>query len=168
MRNLFGRNCQTVIKDIFFGKTGSQIDGSKELLNQIEIENYRLAKARKLLLDDAIDSNDYKIIKAECENKLLSLEAKLTGFSEKSYDLNDCIDKALINLSRLQIAYSEGNTTVKPSIIGSIYPEKLCFDGTGYRTAQINAAAQLIYLINSQLGAKKIGQNLIFQACPIR
>jgi hypothetical protein len=36
------------------------------------------------------------------------------------------------------------------------------------RTAKINEAAQLIYLINSKLGAKKIGQNLIFQACPIR
>ena len=30
------------------------------------------------------------------------------------------------------------------------------------------STTQLIYLINSQLGVKKIGQNLIFQACPIR
>lgn len=71
---------KVVIKDIFFQQTGSQAEGKKELLNQIQTENDRLAKARKLLLDDAIDSNDYKTIKAECENKLLSLEAKLTGF----------------------------------------------------------------------------------------
>ncbi len=155
---------KTVIKEIFFNQTGSQTDGRKELLNQIQAENDRLSKARKLLLDDAIDSNDYKLIKAECENKLLSLEAKLTGFSAKSYDLSDCIDKALTNLSRLQIAYSEGDTTVKRSIIGSIYPEKLCFDGTDYRTAKINEAAQLIYLINNKLEAKKNRTKLDFSS----
>ncbi len=159
---------KTVIKDIFYQQTGSQTDGRKELLNQIQAETDRLAKARRLLLDDAIDSSDYKLIKSECETKLLSLEAKLTGFSEKTYDLRDCIDKAITNLTSLQIAYSEGDTTAKRSVIDSIYPEKLCFDGMTYRTAKINEAAQLIYLINSQLGSKKIGQNLIFQACPIR
>lgn len=71
------------------------------------------------------------------------MDAKLTGFSAKSYDMSDCMDKALTNLSRLQIAYSEGDTTVKRSIIGSIYPAKPCFDGTDYRTAKINEARNL-------------------------
>jgi hypothetical protein len=48
------------------------------------------------------------------------------------------------------------------------YIRKVCFDGMTYRTARVNEEAHLIFLINSQLGAKKIGQNLIFQACPIR
>jgi site-specific DNA recombinase len=78
------------------------------------------------------------------------------------------LNKALTNLSRLQITYREGNTEEKRSIIGSIYPEKLCFDGIAYRTARVNEVANLIYLINSKLEAKKIGRNLIFQACPIR
>jgi len=138
------------------------------LLNQIQIENDRLAKARKLLLDDTIDANDYKTIKAECENKLLSLEAKLTGFGKTSFDFEGCLNKALHNLSRLQITYNEGNVEAKRGIIGSIYPEKVCFDGTAYRTARVNDVAHLIYLINNKLYAKKIGQNLIFQACPIR
>jgi len=72
-----------VIKDILYQQTGSQTDGRKELLNQIQAETDHLAKARKLLLDDAIDSNDYKLIKSECETKLLSLEAKLTGLVKK-------------------------------------------------------------------------------------
>jgi hypothetical protein len=39
------------------------------LLAQIEAENNRLSKARKLLLDDTIDSGDYKTTKMECEKK---------------------------------------------------------------------------------------------------
>jgi len=159
---------KTVVKDIFYQQTDFQSDGKRDLLNQIQIENDSLSKARRLLLDDSIDSNDYKNIKAECENKLLSLEAKLTGFGKTTFDLEACLNKALTNLSRLQMTYIEGNTEEKRIIIGSIYPEKLCFDGLAYRTAQVNEVANLIYLINRRLEAKKIGQNLIFQACPIR
>jgi hypothetical protein len=59
------------------------------------------------------------------------------------------------NLTRLQIVYSERDTTARRSITGSIYPEKTCFDGMTYRIAKINVAAQLIYLVNSQLCNKK-------------
>lgn len=164
----YNPNVGTAIKDIFNQQVGTLTDGRKELLAQIDTENNRLAKARKLLLDDAIDSADYKMIKMECEKKLLILEGKLTGFGKPAYDLDDCIDRALHTLSRLNITYLEADTTVKREIIGSIYPEKLCFDGNTYRTARINQAAYFIGLINSELGAKKIGQNLIFQVCPIR
>jgi site-specific DNA recombinase len=63
-----------VIKDIYSQQSGSQSNGRKELLDQIKTENNRLAKSCKLLLDDAIDSGDYKTIKMECEKKLLILE----------------------------------------------------------------------------------------------
>ena len=72
-------------------------DGRKELLTQIQTENDRLTKTRKLLLDDAIDTADYKTIKSECEKNLVMLEAKLTGFGKPTYDLNGCIDKALLH-----------------------------------------------------------------------
>jgi hypothetical protein len=39
---------------------------------------------------------------------------------------------------------AKGDTTAKRSIIGSIYPEKLCFDEATCRTAKINEATQLI------------------------
>lgn len=155
---------KAVVKDIFYQQTGSQAEGKKELLNQIQTENDRLAKARRLLLDDAIDSNDYKTIKAECESKLLSLEAKLTSFGKTAFNLDDCLDKALANLSRLQITYNEGDAAVKRRIIGSMYPEKLCFDGGAYRTARMNEAAHLIYLINNEVGSKKNRTKLDFSS----
>ena len=49
-----------VIRNVYSQQTGSQFEGRKELLNQIQAQNDTLAKARKLLLDDAIDSPDYK------------------------------------------------------------------------------------------------------------
>jgi site-specific DNA recombinase len=149
-----------VVRNIYRKQSGSQSDERKGLLDQIQAENERLTKARKLLLDDAIDSSDYKLLKSECESRLVVLEAKLTGYSKPKHNLDGCINKALNTLSQLNATYSQGDTAVKRSVIGSIYPEKLCFDGTTYRTARVNVAAELIYLINSKLGSKKNRTNL--------
>ncbi|MDB5008854.1 MAG: site-specific recombinase, invertase Pin [Mucilaginibacter sp.] len=136
-----------VIKDIFNQQTGSVSYRRKELLKQIQVENDRLSKARKLLLDDAIDSADYKVIKGECESKPLSLEAKLTGYSKAAYNLNLCIDKAILNLSRLNAIYMPHHKLgVKRNVISSIYPEKLCFDGTAYPTIKLRGPYSLILL----------------------
>ena len=153
-----------IVKDVYVQQNGSQSDGRKELLMQIQAENDRLSKARDLLLDDSIDSSDYKTIKAECEKRLMILEVKLTSFSKPSYDIEGCIDRALSTLSRLDSLYKNGDVAIKRSIIGSIYPEKLSFDGSAYRTASINEAARLIYLINSKIGAKKNRTKLDFSS----
>ncbi len=154
-----------VVRDMFNQKNSPHNDGRKELLNDIQAQNDKLAKARKLLLEDAIDSGDYKHIKTECEAKLMSLEAKLTGFSKpEALNVNTCIDRALTTLSKLPTLYNESETRVKRNIIGSIYPEKLCFDGLHYRTAQMNEAARLMFLINSKLGAKKNRTKLDFSS----
>ena len=154
-----------VVKDIFKQKTSPYNNRRKELLSDIQTENDKMAKARKLLLEDTIESGDYKLIKAECETKLLSLEAKLTGFGKpEALNLTTCIDKAVTTLSQLQMLYNVSDTGMKRNIIGSIYPEKLCFDGLHYRTAKINEAARLIFLINSELGVKKNRTKLDFSS----
>ncbi|GAA4924699.1 recombinase family protein [Mucilaginibacter defluvii] len=153
-----------VVKDLFTQQNGSQSGERKELLAKIQLENDRLTKARRLLLDDAIDTVDYKSIKDECERKLLTLESKLTDFSKPAYDLEECLDKALIALKSLQVRYLEGDTSKKRQLIGSMYPEKLCFDGNEYRTAKVNEAARLIYLINSKLDETKKRTKLDFSS----
>ncbi len=153
-----------IVKDIYSQQAGSQSEGRKELLQMIQVQNDTLTKARRLLLDDAIDSADYKSIKLECETKLLSLEAKLTGFGKQSFDLESSIEKAVSTLNRLDTIYKEADTVKKRILIGSIYPEKLCFDGCTYRTAKINEAVQLILLINSKLCAKKNRTKLDFSS----
>jgi site-specific DNA recombinase len=46
----------------------------------------------------------------------------------------------------------------KREIIGSIYPEKLIFDGFKYRTARLNEAIELIYSLDKGFSQNKNGQ----------
>ena len=46
----------------------------------------------------------------------------------------------------------------KREIIGSIYPEKLVFDGFNYRTDGLNEAVELIYKLGEGFSENKNGQ----------
>lgn len=92
-----------VVKDIFQKEVDTHSDQRKELSNLIQAENDCIAKALKLLLDDGIDTGDYKKIKQECESKIHSMESKLNDCRKPTFNIDECLDK------------------------------KLCFDGAGYR-----------------------------------
>src|SRR5690606_2828220 len=61
------------------------------------------------------------------------------------------LNKAIDNLYKLDILYQKGTTKEKRRIIGSIFPEKLIFDGSRYRTARVNAAIAIVLLIDQHL-----------------
>jgi site-specific DNA recombinase len=147
-----------VVGKAYKNYSSQQQNGSKLLVDEMKKINDRLTKARQLLLSEDIDPIDYRTIKMECEDKLMRLEAKLaetTTNTSTTIGIDKFIDTAVSTLSHLDIIYMEASVTRKREIIGSIYPEKLCFDGNGYRTARLNEAVRLIYQINNELGTIK-------------
>ena len=122
-------------------------------------------KARDLLLKDAIDAGDYKEIKQECESKIARLEAQLADQANQTTSpasIDKLLDKAFNAMIRIDVIYKDATVTDKRAIIGSIYPEKICFDGSQYRTARLNSVIQHIYQINSNLQKQKDGKSETF------
>jgi hypothetical protein len=65
--------------------------------------------------------------------------------------------KGLDNLIRLDQLYENGTIKEQREIVGSIFPENLCFNGEQYRTTRLNEAVRQIYLIESGLDQNKNG-----------
>jgi site-specific DNA recombinase len=61
----------------------------------------------------------------------------------------------LDNLSRLNEIYHDGTIIEKRQVIGSVYPEKLSFDGDRLRTTRINEAVRVIYTLDKALEEKE-------------
>ena len=59
----------------------------------------------------------------------------------------------------LDKSYLTGSTKKKRQIIGSIFPEKPCFDKKNSWTGRINEAVQLIYSLDKAFSENKNGQN---------
>ena len=96
---------------------------------------------------EEIDASDYKIFKKDCESEMKSLELQITNFSPKPEQIENLMEQALDRLSRLDILYDQGSTVQKREIISSVFPGKLTFDGSCYRTFRINEAVRLIYIM---------------------
>jgi len=148
-----------IIISVFKSKTNIQRTEAKQLSTQLEEANKRLSKTRNLLLAGDIEADDYRVIKSETEEKINRFEAKLAVSVKDTTDIEPLINTAISNISQLEILYTKGSVTQKRKIIGSMFPEKLTFDGFQYRTTRVNEAINLITLINKKLEVKKNGTN---------
>ena len=157
-----------VIISVYKAKTLVKQNELKLLKMQLEEANKRLAKARELLLCGDIEADDYRTIKAESEERINRLEAKLSTSVTDITNIEPLWDKAISNISQLDVLYENGTVTQKRKIIGSMFPENLTFDGFQHRTTRINEALNLIFLINSKYKAKKMGQIHHFWTCPMK
>ena len=148
---------QEVIISTFKSKTRLQRNEARQVTAQLEETNKRLSKARELLLAGDIEADDYRIIKSESEEKINRLEAKLTASITDTTNIGPLLEKAITNISQLDILYKNGSIVQKRKIIGSMFPENLTFDGFQYRTTRVNEAINLMCLIDSKLKGKKNG-----------
>ncbi len=146
-----------VISSTFKSKTRFQRNEVTQLSTQLDEANKRLSKARNLLLAGDIEADDYRTIKSETKEKIHRLEAKLTASVTETTDIEPLLNKAISNISQLDVLYSNGSITQKRKIISSMFPEKLTYDGFQYRTNRVNKAISIMWLIDKQLESKKNG-----------
>lgn len=132
-------------------------DEKKQIVQEIDKLNARLSVARNKLLSEIIDDEEYLEIKDECKTRLESLEEQLSkdGSDAKKINIEKSLDRALKYIENIPKMYSEGEINTRRGIIGSIFPEKLEFDGKTYRTARMNIIANYIFQINNELALKE-------------
>ena len=150
-----------VINEVYLAKTKNQKDELKNIKSELEQLSSRLTKARDLLLSGDLDGADYKEIKSESERKIAYLEGKALDLNTGTTSIAALLDKALDSLERLDTLYAEADTKRKREIIGSMYPEKLTFDGMSYRTSRLNEAVELIYKLGEGFSQNKRGQTSV-------
>ena len=102
------------------------------LIECLDKASDELANARKLLLSNEIEPSEYRSIKSDYEKKIAGLESRLMELSKESNNIEPLLNKAVATLSCLDKLYENADNIEKREIIGSIYPEKLVFDGFHY------------------------------------
>lgn len=125
----------------------------KQIAQEIDILKARLSVARNKLLSEIIDDEEYLEIKDECRKRIEGLEEQLSkdGSDAKKINIDKSLNRALKYIENIPKMYSEGEINTRRGIIGSIFPEKLEFDGKTYRTTRMNVIANYIFQINNGL-----------------
>jgi site-specific DNA recombinase len=149
------------VTDCYNNQTRSVREERKDLIHQINELTGRTDKARDLLLLDEIESGEFRRIKEECNEKITRLEARLNEVMVQNstlLDIRPIAEAAIKSLELLDKLYDDATIQGKRYLVGMLYPEKLTFDGVGCRTLKMNEGAEVIYLKNKELRAKKMGQ----------
>ena len=118
-------------------------------------------KIRKLRISDELDAEDYRAEKKECEEGISRLEAKLSGLLQQDH-FGPQLEKAYDLLSNIDLAYEINPIEWKRELIGSMFPEKLQFTGTCFRTARVNEVAEIMFNMGAAFSEIKMGQQKDF------
>jgi site-specific DNA recombinase len=100
-----------------------------------------------MMVDGEITAADYREIKGRYEPEIRQLAQKL----------NDQIKAACELLRNLRLYYTPAALPVKQKLIGSMFPEKLVFEKTNYRTIKLHPTVALICRPGEGLGEKRKG-----------
>lgn len=141
-----------IVAKLFIEYNKPYNDERRKIADEIDRLSKKMSNARNLLLTEVIDANDYRALKDEIEHSIKIAESKLNTISNKKMsqaNIEKLMDKAISSLSHLDTHYANMPTVKKRELIGSIFSEKIVFDGKDYRTPRVNEAARLICLINS-------------------
>jgi site-specific DNA recombinase len=121
------------------------------------------------MLNNDIDSSDFRLIKEQCNEKINRLEAQLNHLTAENaviLDTRPIAKQAIEGLRQLDKFYENAGVEGKRYLVGMLYPEKLTYSEEECRTTKMNEAAELIYLKNKKLQAKKKGQKSLLKTLP--
>lgn len=144
-----------VLTEAWNDQTNHLRNDRKQLLSQIKELEGKVSHIRDLLSSKQLDPSDFREMKAEYSAKLEKLEVRLSASNDELTNIEPLLNKGLNNLLKLDFAYESAEIGKKREVIGSMFPEKLIFDGVTVRTARVNEAAQFIYMIHNDLQAIK-------------
>ncbi|MFD2146972.1 recombinase family protein [Mucilaginibacter antarcticus] len=97
-----------VAMDVYKKFKGDTHSGRKGITAEIELLNARVAKARELVFDDKLDTDDFRIMKKECEEQIRRLELNLAeakGKNSNVLSIDRMISQAISALYQLRKLY---------------------------------------------------------------
>lgn len=133
-----------IVADVFREKDGSR-DSQLQHLNRQKVKvEEKLKDADDLLLSGGITLDDYKRMGNNLKGDLERIEHEKRTVERTETNLDKYFHQGVTMLTDLKDRYQEASLHLKHKIIGSIFPEKLIFDGENYRTTKINSFVELI------------------------
>ena len=151
----FAEVYELALREAWQNQTNHVQNEKKQLSNQIAELDSKIAHFRDLLASQKIEADDYRIMKLECTEKIDQLIVKMSATTPKPVEIDGLLTDGFNTLLNLEHLYNDGDIIKKRDIIGSIYPEKLTFDGFTYRTARLNEVIRLLFNMGAGFSGQK-------------
>ena len=149
---------KVVLTESWYSQTAPLLNDRKELLAKVAQVEEKIAYIEELVSTKQLAPGDFRDMKSKYTEQLDRLNARL-AVREQDQDVPGLLDAGIDNLLKLDNIYQDGGIEKKREVIGSMYPEKLTFDGERLRTTRINEAVQIIYTLDKAFSENEKGQS---------
>ena len=116
-----------------------------KLKKELAAKEQRLNEVEDMLIDGKINKDDFHRMKSRIEKGIADLQAKLDILQSNKKSIVPQLNYSLSLLNNLDRVLLEAPVETKIKMLGSMFPEKIEFDGKNYRTASYNKVLDLIY-----------------------
>lgn len=148
-----------VLEEEWQRQTGHDTTEQTKLRQEIQAINEELKYTNKLLSTKQLTPAEFREIKSDLSINLEKKEAKLKFQYEEEVNFPALLDQGIEKLLTIDTSFENGDIETQRQIIGSMYPEKLTFSGSHFRTTRINDAVQCIYSLSVAFDEKGKGQS---------
>ncbi|NDW13526.1 recombinase family protein [Bacteroides sp. 214] len=140
-----------------------QDDSKKELKNEekklkeeLSRISQRMDNTEDKYLDGELNKEQYSRIIERYKKEVLTLEQRIKTFQTPSRSsIEPKLEYSICLINNIDRYLRDAPVSVKIKLIGSMFPEKVEFDGKEYRTNSYNKVLDLIYQQTNELRGKK-------------
>ena len=145
-----------IIRDVYRVGEGDKHDKIDELNNKKVEWTTKLDSAEDKYMEEKIDDDAYQRLNKRYKEKFSEIDQEILELESMDSNFDTYVKEGLPLLTNLSKRYLDLPVRYKKRIIGSIFPEKLIFDGTKYRTTRVNEVLSLMSSVtNKYKGVKK-------------
>ncbi|WP_439131482.1 recombinase family protein [Polaribacter sp.] len=116
----------------------------KDIKREVNTLNIRKDSIEEKFFDNIIDLSTYKNMKSKTQEKLNDLNEEFESLMKLEKDIDKYLKLGISFLHGIDKLYISSPANIKKKIVGSIFPEKLIFLKTKYRTASLNELIAII------------------------
>ncbi len=153
-------NCKEVYKKVldktFKKEAGDRETELKSIKREINKLQVRLDSIEDKFFDDQIDVKIYNASKRKTETQIANLKAEVESISAIEKDFEGHLKKGISFLQKVDTLYKNAPAPIKKKILSSLFPEKLLFETTHFKTPQIDEFIGYILLKNKKLKYLKV------------
>jgi site-specific DNA recombinase len=146
---------KSMVKDLLQGNHINQAINKKKTTKGLANIQIRINKLQDLYVDGGIDKDTYDQTMLRYNIDKTEKTALLENFNTDNTEYEDWIKNGIDILVNFKKHYQHSDVAQKQQLLGSIFPEKIDFDGSQCRTTRINEVLAHILLIDSKVKSKK-------------
>ena len=147
-----------MVKDLLQDNEKNQGKKKVKTTKELATIQIRINKLQDLYVDGELDKSAYDQTMLRYNTEMLEKTELLGNLDAITSEYKDWLKKGIDLLGNIKKHYQRSGVEEKQQLLGSIFPEKIKFDGKQCRTGRINEVVSRILLIDNKLKGEKKGQ----------